>query len=87
MWQEERSGDTTVQELLWCVSLSSDGARAAKHTKDLQLPPSRERAQAWEGLEDDQRKALGIHVKEVVLRDDTRFIEVGYCRWKVACGG
>ena len=76
MWQE-RAGATTVQQLLWCITLSSDGARAAMHKQDLQLTPSRERAQAWEGLEEDQRKSLGIQVKEVLLlRNGTRLIEV-----------
>lgn len=73
--QQERSGGT-VQELLWCLNLSSDGARAAKYTTDLQLAPSHERARAWGGLEDDQRKTLGIRAKGVLLRDGTRYIEV-----------
>lgn len=66
-----------MQKLLWCLNLSSaDGARAAKHRADLELAPSRERAWAWEGLEDDQRKTLGIQAKEALLHDGTCYIEV-----------
>lgn len=65
-----------VHEVLWCVNLSSDGARAAKYKVDVKLPPSHEKWRAWDAQEEDQRKTLGMEVKEVLLRDGTHFIEV-----------
>eukprot|EP00903_Cladosiphon_okamuranus_P016326 g15056.t1 len=72
---KERSYDT-AQELLWCLNLSSDGAFAAKYETDMLLPPSQARVRAFGGLEDEQRKTLGIRVKAVRLHCGTHCIEV-----------